>query len=397
MKQFALCSKQYDILVAPWLWETLIVRFPRPSRHNFGSIPRHIKHCRKLILHLDEHDLQKEMVSPEMLIKLCTPTSLDLNVSCDGLSFTSCLAAISEMDNLSDLRLNLHLEEIPQFDERCAKKLKSLSLDGGNATNISNLTRLEILEFDGTLVSEDVLNDISMLPSLKILRASNINLDDLNFLSSLTQLEDLNLSENTIYDSMHHLEALTRLRILNLTDTCMTDLELRYLKSLFNLEQLNLCFNNSITDVGVKHIAHLTELKCLDLLFTAVGYGDGFEHISGLLQLRELCLTDSSITDFALMCIAPLILLENLDLSGSLITDSGLKYMESLTGLKNLNVERTSLTSIGLKHVACLTKLQVLDLDDCRVTEAEVEELIGQLPKVCMVHAHGRYYRDAWS
>ena len=357
MKQLALCSKQSDVLVAPWLWETLIVRFPRRPRHAQGPIPRHVKHCRKLILHLDKYIMQKEREVLEKFVKLCAPLSLDLFTSGGGLSFSLCLAAVSEMDNLTDLRLDLHSEEIPQFDESCAKKLKTLSLHRGNATNISNLACLEILQFDGTMVSDDILNEISMLPSLRILRASNMNLDDLKFLSSLTQLEDLNLSENTIYDSMHHLEALTRLRRLDLSDTGMTDQGLIHLEYLFNLEELNLRWNYFITGMGVENIAHLTELKFLDLSHTDVGTGDGFEHISRLVQLQELRLYDSGITDFALMCIAPLILLEKLDISGSHITDSGLKYIESLIGLKNLNVERTSLTSTGLKYAASLTQL----------------------------------------
>ena len=377
--------------------------------------------CRELIItEVDDHVSLRESELLVSLIKACDPRSLDL--SCIyGLStsaFSSlCISALNEMDNLDELYLHLILKEgehFPGVGDGCAHKLKDLFLEQGTISSscISNLTSLEYLQLSRTQVSDEAWSDLAALPCRKNLRTS-VNMHGMRFLSSMTRLEELDLSnsENIDVDNLiYHMKTLTQLRKLNLSDTGVTDLGLRHLAYLTNLEELCLSLNDNITGAGVKEISHLTGLKSLDLSCTGVGFGDGFGHISRLVQLQELNLSEcDDVTDDMMISIAPLSSLKKLDLSDCYLTDTGLQYIASLTQLVDLDlsctwigtnglepitsltrlncldVSSTSLTDAGLEHIKCLTELRLLVMYNCNVSHTAVKALNETLPNLELI------------
>jgi hypothetical protein len=77
----------------------------------------------------------------------------------------------------------------------------------------------------------------------------------------------LNLSENrNISDKgMEVFATLSQLTGLNLSSCGITDLGMSFLRSLVNLEHLNLAFCNRISDAGLRHLHKLNKLTYLDL------------------------------------------------------------------------------------------------------------------------------------
>ena len=78
---------------------------------------------------------------------------------------------------------------------------------------------------------------------------------------------------------------------MNLNGGRVTDIGLRYLKGLKQLEALSLFYNDKITDAGLGHLSGLDRLQELDLTGPRVTDA-GLERIVGRLGKREGELTD---------------------------------------------------------------------------------------------------------
>jgi hypothetical protein len=83
-----------------------------------------------------------------------------------------------------------------------AVNLKSLDLSGNPITDLSplvpgqlGLQRIETLALDSTLINDPDLTEVSMLTSLKRLSLDNTSVSDLDFLSSLKDLEFLSIDQ----------------------------------------------------------------------------------------------------------------------------------------------------------------------------------------------------------
>jgi hypothetical protein len=87
-------------------------------------------------------------------------------------------------------------------------------------------------------------------------------------------------------------------RSVCLLDRKVTDSDLRHLKGMSRLEDLNL-FRTQVTDVGMEHLRELSQLRALVLSYTQVG-DNGLVYLKGCSQLRDLSLEGTRVTDAGL-------------------------------------------------------------------------------------------------
>jgi hypothetical protein len=127
--------------------------------------------------------------------------------------------------------------------------------------------------------------------------------DDLKRLRSLVDLEQLNLSGTEIrVGGLTPLAGLTNLHALSLNGTAIGDSDLVRFRRLENLAQLDLS-GTGVGDAGLKHLASLAALETLYLHGTKAT-GDGLEPLCGLPRLGELSLDDGQITPAAVARLA---------------------------------------------------------------------------------------------
>jgi len=87
-------------------------------------------------------------------------------------------------------------------------------------------------------------------------------------------------------DQLRFVTPLTELRVLDLSDTAITDAGLRQLSRMPWLRDL-LVFGTTVTDAGLAYLNGMTELDLLDLRRTRIE-GPGLRHLHGLQDLVEL-------------------------------------------------------------------------------------------------------------
>jgi serine/threonine protein kinase len=195
----------------------------------------------------------------------------------------------------------------------------------------------------------------------------------------------LDLSQTKVTDvGLKHLAGLTNLQSLDLWETYVTDAGLKELAGLTNLQSLDLS-DTKVTDAGLKHLVGLKNLQKLNLSRTRVTDA-GLKHLAGLTNLQSLNLDNTQVTDAGLKELAGLTSLQSLHLPVTQVTDGGLKVLAGLKNLQSLDFGWTQVTDGGLKVLAGLTSLQSLCLRSTKVTDAGVEQLRRALPKCEIYH-----------
>ncbi len=190
----------------------------------------------------------------------------------------------------------------------------------------------------------------------------------------------LNLSDTQVTDiGVKDLAGLKNLQVLVLARTRVTDAGLKELANLKTLQALNLNGTN-VTDAGLKQLAGLQSLQRLDLNYTNVTEA-GVKELAGLTNLQWLDLSGTNVTDAGLKHLAGLQSLDRLDLNYTNVTDAGLKELAGLKNLSALRLTCTKVTDAGLKELAGMKSLSVLALRETRVTDAGAAEFLKARPK----------------
>jgi len=260
---------------------------------------------------------------------------VELDLSHSGIAS---LKGIEHLVNLISLNLRSNqLTDISQLAE--LKKLEKLDLRGNRITDlapIAGLDRLEYLNLFGnsTLRSIEPLASLSKLEklilgyvpignqarvisdlnTLEYLNVRNCGVEDIAFISKLSNLEYLNLYSNTGIQDINPLKRLTnletlilagiplqdqasiladlnKLSYLNLRNTGLTDIA--FLAELDQLEYLNLHSNSGVQSIAP--LAHLTKLE--HLILQDVPINNQSDQLSGLSHLRTLNLRNTGIKD----------------------------------------------------------------------------------------------------
>ena len=221
------------------------------------------------------------------------------------------------IDALFDFNLNYEWEEKEKYFPLVI--LSSIAMDSG--TKITPKKRKDLIEkLWGFYLSEEkewqlvsVFNNlwqdnfesksvgIHFMQVVKRLYLDGSNINDIYFLSSLTQLQELYLHNTQIKD-ISVLSNLTQLQVLFLGDTKIKDISV--LSSLTQLKRLSLV-NTQINDISA--LSGLTQLQILSLVNTQI---KDISALSSLTQLQYLSLRNTQVKD-----ISPLAHLKDLYIS----------------------------------------------------------------------------------
>jgi hypothetical protein len=175
---------------------------------------------------------------------------------------------------------------------------------------------LRMLEFSYTEVTAASFRELHRFKDLRSIFA--LNLDDacLECFSTITQLEQLIISDSNITDlGLEHLGRLENLRKVNLNLTSITGSGFARFKPLPNLRFLRIT-GECLNDQGMANIVKMAP------------------------SITELFVGEAKLTDFAVNEILKLKQLQMLEISGTEISEDGLKRLVDNLNLKELQVSR---------------------------------------------------------
>ncbi|XP_067946311.1 malignant fibrous histiocytoma-amplified sequence 1 homolog [Watersipora subatra] len=230
--------------------------------------------------------------------------------------------------------------------------------------SLSSLTQLEELQLSDNNFKEGLPEVVGTLTSLTELHLIDCQLQDLpESLSSLTQLEWLWLSNNNFKEGLPEVVgALTSLARLDLDSCQLHDLP-ESLSSLTQLEWLWLS-NNNFKEGLPEVVGALTSLARLDL--DSCQLHDLPESLSSLTQLKELWLSRNNFKDGLPEAVGALTSLTELYLDSCQLQDLP-ESLSSLTQLERLYLSNNNFKEGLPEVVGTLTSLARLDLDSCQL------------------------------
>ncbi|MCH2124142.1 MAG: hypothetical protein MK165_05085 [Pirellulaceae bacterium] len=226
-------------------------------------------------------------------------------------------------------------------------------------TGLSTLVALRLSGKNGaTTIDDEALADIAKLPKLKVLALDFlwISGDGLSLLEPSEQLTELYLAKTLVDDDAMAIikDRFPNLKKLRVAQTQISTAGLSHLTELANLEDLDLSENSLLFDDAMEPVGQMTQLQRLNLWRVAIT-DTGVGQLVGLTKLRWLNLDNTQLSDGGLEYLAAMSELAFLHLGSTAISDAGLTHLERLTQLEDLKVTRTAITEAGAK--ALQTKL----------------------------------------
>lgn len=235
-----------------------------------------------------------------------------------------------------------------EFADRSIENALREQLGVGADTTVYTNDLWTITEFT---VPEDAktMKDLARLPYLTSLTIAGQDLEDLKFLSALTDLQALSLTDCDFpSDDLSIVASLPKLTDLTLADCSLSTIA--DLEGAKNLVTLDLSGN---TVRNLEAISGMADLQELNLQHNAV---TGLTALSGLNTLHTLDLSYNSITDISPL--ADCAGLRVLDVSQNQLT--ALAAVQELTALEQLNAAHNNLTDVAvLSNCTTLTKLDI--------------------------------------
>lgn len=214
--------------------------------------------------------------------------------------------------------------------------LEKLTIQSGNPDSLkylSGLSSLIELNISNTTVSQDILTLIASLPNLRSLTLSECSITGISPLSKLSGLVYLDLSGNTIrnLDAISSMSGLTELYLQN---NAVNDLSA--LSGNTNLKILNISHNSIVSLKPITNLTLLTSLNAGTNLLTELG------SIGRLTALTELILSGNKLND--LSSIGECTAIVTLDISSNLLTD--IAALSRLTNMQHLNFAHNEVTTL---------------------------------------------------
>ncbi|CAL6034118.1 leucine-rich_repeat protein [Hexamita inflata] len=238
------------------------------------------------------------------------------------------------------LKINQNINQLNLsgiYSQQCEKILSQLK----------ELIELNLSSNNLTTLPEQ-LNQMQYLQTLDL---SYSNFDNLDILSSLTNLQKLNMSFTFNLNQQIFIEELTslvNLQQLNVRGNQISGIE--SLASLVNLQQLDVS-RNEIS--SIKSLVNLVELQLLDISDNQIKSLNGIEHMKHLTYLRA---NNNSI--------------RNMLLSGAYCQKCDQQILFQLKMLKELHLSSNDLTIIP-EQLLQMINLEILDLSANKITNID--------------------------
>lgn len=258
----------------------------------------------------------------------------------------------TEEINLPENPVVKHLEDDEL--ERYTRKnpyLKEYILRGEDITDkgasyLSRLTLLEKLDLSNTKITDEGLKSLSNLP-----------------------LAILNIGQNTVTDKgLKYLPP--TLISLSLENTQVTDSGLKQLQRLKNLRQLNLRSNEQITDKGSDNLIPLANLFDLDL----EGTGISDNCIAKLAKIPALVSLHIGHTKLSGEKLPVLSKVKMLFANDMVLTDKFIDNLAAMKSLQTIDLSRTNLSDEGFLKIAKVKSLWGFLIERTMVSPAAIEK-----------------------
>lgn len=178
-------------------------------------------------------------------------------------------------------------------------------------------------------------------------------------------------------DSLIYLQLLVNLQRINLPST-VNDVGIGHIAKLRGLKVLESTSGgmSNLTNLSMKYISGLQDLEALRFS-GSIGINDeGVRYLSNLSNLRELWLIQWNITDKSMASVSSLKNLRILKMKRTGITDRGLRYLAESPYLEDLDLELTAVTNEGIKYLGEIKNLKVLNLSNTAVNDKATDLLI---------------------
>lgn len=191
--------------------------------------------------------------------------------------------------------------------------LESLAIDGcgdGDYSFLSSITTLTNLSVANTPVSQEALEQIANVSTLRSLTLDNCNLSGIKPLEKATELTTLDLSNNALR-ALDSLSVLNKLESLNLSHNAVANLNM--LSNLKYLTRLDVSYNALST---LAQISSLSQLKELYADYNSISDLGSFENLA---RLTHLSLEKNQLSDIS--TIANCTQLTELNIASNAITD----------------------------------------------------------------------------
>jgi len=239
--------------------------------------------------------------------------------------------------------------------------------------------------------------DVSSLTNVVISYGTTLTRDDIEFLASLQNVEELSFGGNlddeyvAIEGDLSPLGKLKRLESVFLCKRDMRDSDLAFLRELPNLRSLEFLAGpnpfhengSSVTDACAESIGQARNLRWLEI-YNGDKLSDRFiEGISQHLEeLEHLHLGSDNLTDRSLQLLAKQFgNLKSIDLYSKQFTDQGVAFLASAKQLQKVWLECPLLTNESVSVLTELRDLRHLLITAPTVTN-EVVEKVAKLPEL---------------
>lgn len=175
---------------------------------------------------------------------------LECAITDDGMKYLAKLVNLEELDFEANVLTDAGLKQIQGMT-----KLRRFTVSCSDVT-------------DAGLVH---LKGLKSLTILRVMKSAKITDKGMVHLAELENLEELDLSSNALTGSgLVALRKLPRLKVLALRYNRLRDAELRHLKDIKSLEEVQLAGNFHLTDAAVPALKELKNIKQINLHFTKI-------------------------------------------------------------------------------------------------------------------------------
>ena len=233
-----------------------------------------------------EQELKGKDIDPndEQLERIIRVTHIDCSQNKDIKN----LKPLSRLILLEEIRCdNTNIESLEGIEE--LSNLKRLDCSDNDNINslapLTSLSSLEDLDCSNTMIKN--LAPLQALTNLKKLDVHFCTVNKLLQISKLTQLEELDVSDNKSLYDIQGTERLRNLIVLNLSGTRVRDLKpISFLQS---IRVLDLSGTSIETLKEIQDLKNLTEINCSNTNITAVSLDYLYSHISlKMIRARDI-------------------------------------------------------------------------------------------------------------
>ncbi len=258
--------------------------------------------------------------------------------------------------------------------------------------NLALLTKadsLELIDFGSSKISEKGLAELCKIKNLHVLELRGARVKDswLPHLFTLKNLKELDLSQTKISDSgacevLKNMPGLQALLLKNnkLSANCISALASAIAKN-SALNSLNLADTESLNSKSFTALTKFSRLKCLDLSKTSFADND-MKSLKSLSELEQLNLAATKLENPDFSVFVPFNKLKVLNLSDTAIGDPPLVALSKISSLAALELDQTQLSNASLKYFHAMPALKKLDIFGTGMSLKTVEKFKRAHPQI---------------